>query len=130
MTRSLAALAVVLTLGACTGIGKMTSAPGGPPAKVSNGVLAGPSGMTLYTFDRDAPGAGRSLCNGPCAANWPPLTATADAAPSGDWTVVTRDDGTRQWAYRGRPVYYWSKDTSPGDRTGDGFNNVWRVARP
>ena len=49
---------------------------------------------------------------------------------SGDWTVVVRDDGTRQWAFRGKPVYYWAKDTKPGDRTGDGFNNVWRLARP
>jgi predicted lipoprotein with Yx(FWY)xxD motif len=84
--------------------------------------------MTLYTFDKDA--AGKSACTGGCATNWPPLLAPADAKPTGDYSVITRDDGTKQWAYKGRPLYYWSKDMKPGDRTGDGFNNVWRVARP
>jgi predicted lipoprotein with Yx(FWY)xxD motif len=130
MIHRLAALAVVLMLGACSGMMSGMTGSGAAPAKVSDGVLVGPGGMTLYTFERDAPGAGKSVCNGPCAANWPPLMATADAAASGDWTVITRDDGGRQWAYKGKPVYYWAKDAKPGDRTGDGFNNVWRVARP
>jgi predicted lipoprotein with Yx(FWY)xxD motif len=56
--------------------------------------------------------------------------AAADAQPSGEWTVVKRDDGSSQWAYKGRPLYTWAKDTKPGDRTGDGVNNVWRLARP
>ncbi len=99
-----------------------------PPATASNGALVGPNGMTLYTFDRDA--GGKSMCNGPCATNWPPLTAPAGAGASGDWSIVTRDDGSRQWAWRGKPVYYWVKDARPGDRTGDGVNNAWRIARP
>jgi len=76
------------------------------PAKAMDGVLVGPNGMTLYTFDRDAAGSGKSVCNGPCAANWPPLMAAAGASTSGDWSIVTRDDGGRQWAYKGKPVYY------------------------
>jgi predicted lipoprotein with Yx(FWY)xxD motif len=97
--------------------------------KVADGVLTNSAGMTLYTFDKDAAGSGRSECNGPCATIWPPLLASADATASGDWSVVTRADGARQWAYKGKPLYLWSKDTKPGDRTGDGFNNVWRIAR-
>ena len=98
------------------------------PAKVSDGVLVNDAGMTLYTFDKDA--AGKSACSGPCAANWPPLVASASATASGDWSIVTRDDGTRQWAYKGKPLYTWSKDQKPGDRTGDGLlNNQWHVAR-
>jgi predicted lipoprotein with Yx(FWY)xxD motif len=55
----------------------------------------------------------------------------ADAAkPMGAYTIITRDDGTKQWAYKGAPLYYWSKDTKAGDKTGDGFNGVWKVARP
>jgi predicted lipoprotein with Yx(FWY)xxD motif len=99
-----------------------------PPAQVVDGALVGPSGMSLYTFDKDA--GGKSACNGPCATNWPPLAAAADAKPEGDWTVITRDDGSRQWAYKGKPVYHWVKDTKPGDRSGDGFNQVWHLARP
>jgi predicted lipoprotein with Yx(FWY)xxD motif len=100
------------------------------PAKVVDGVFVGATGMTLYTFDRDTAGSGKSVCNGPCAANWPPLMAAADAKADGDWSVVTRDDGSRQWAFKGKPVYYWVKDQKPGDRSGDGFNNAWRLARP
>ena len=101
-----------------------------PPAKPSDGALVGSNGMTLYTFDRDQAGSGKSVCNGACATNWPPLMAGADAKDSGDWTVVTRDDGAKQWAYKGKPLYYWAKDTKPGDRTGDGVNNVWKLAKP
>ena len=98
------------------------------PARAQDGALVGANGMTLYTFDRDS--AGKSTCNGPCAANWPPLMAAVDAKASGDWTVIPRDDGSRQWAYKSKPLYYWVKDQKPGDRTGDGFNKVWRLATP
>jgi predicted lipoprotein with Yx(FWY)xxD motif len=100
------------------------------PAQTADGVLTNAAGMTLYTFDKDAAGSGKSACNGPCAGNWPPLMAAADAKASGDYTIVTRDDGGRQWAYKGRPLYGWVKDAKPGDRTGDGFNGVWHVAKP
>lgn len=101
------------------------------PAKTADGVLVNSAGMTLYTFDRDPSGTGKSVCNGPCATNWPPLMAAADATPpNAAWQVITRDDGGKQWAYQGKPLYTWAKDTKPGERTGDGFNNVWKVARP
>ncbi|MFC1456682.1 hypothetical protein ACETIH_08145 [Microvirga arabica] len=102
------------------------------PAKVADTskgkALVDAKGMTLYTFDRDT--AGKSACNGQCAQNWPPLMAAANASASGDWSVVTRDDGFKQWAYKGKPLYLWVKDTKPGEVTGDGVNNVWRVAMP
>ena len=98
------------------------------PAKVSDGVLVNDAGMTLYTFDKDA--GGKSACSGPCAANWPPLGASASATASGDWSIVTRDDGTRQWAYKGKPLYLFNKDAKPGDVAGDGVNSVWHIAAP
>jgi predicted lipoprotein with Yx(FWY)xxD motif len=119
------AAALILAAALMAGCASMAA----PPARSSDGVLVGASGMTLYTFDRDT-APGKSACNGPCAANWPPLLADASAAPSGDWTIVMRDDGRRQWAFRGKPLYYWAKDAKPGDRTGDGFNGAWRLARP
>ena len=64
------------------------------PAKAAaDGTLIDAKGMTLYTFDRDA--GSKTACNGPCATNWPPLMAGADAKAAGDWTVITRDDGSR-----------------------------------
>lgn len=126
----LSILSATLALAACGSMGMGMGGAGNAPAQVADGVLVGPSGMTLYTFDRDAAGSGKSVCNGPCATNWPPLMAPASAAAMGDWSIVTRDDGSRQWAFKGKPVYYWAKDAKPGDRTGDGVNNVWRIARP
>lgn len=118
------AAALVLTLAGCA------STMGGAPTAVADGVLTGTNGMTLYTFDRDAAGSGKSVCNGPCATNWPPLMAPAGMQPSGDYSVITRDDGGKQVAYKGKPLYFWAKDAKPGDKTGDGFNNVWRLAKP
>jgi predicted lipoprotein with Yx(FWY)xxD motif len=99
------------------------------PVMVADGVLTGSNGMTLYNFDKDADG--KSMCNGPCATNWPPLYATDSDKASGDYSIITRDDGKKQWALKGKPLYYWSKDQKPGDKTGDGFlNNAWHVAKP
>lgn len=127
--RRLLILAAALVLAACSTMQGMMGAPAAP-TKTVDGVLTNAAGMTLYTFDRDATGSGKSVCNGPCAANWPPLMAAADAKASGDYAIVTRDDGGKQWAYKGKPLYLWVKDTKPGDRSGDGVNNAWRVARP
>lgn len=99
-----------------------------PPVKIVGGTLVGTNGMTLYTFDKDAPG--KSTCNGPCAENWPPLKAAATDQGEGNYGIVTRDDGSKQWAYKGKPLYYWVKDAKPGDTTGDGVKDVWHTARP
>ena len=130
--RLIAPLFAVAALSACGSMPSMKSmmATRSGPAQVVDGVLVGPNQRTLYTLDADPADGGRSTCNGGCAANWPPLKATPDARGGGDWTVLARDDGSRQWVYKGRPVYYWAKDTKPGDRSGDGVNGVWRLARP
>jgi predicted lipoprotein with Yx(FWY)xxD motif len=126
LTRNFYAFAAALLLSAYASIG-MAQMPAG--VKAADGVLTNSAGMTLYTFDKDA--GGKSACNGPCAGNWPPLMATGDVKAMGDWTIITRDDGGKQWAYKGMPLYTWVKDTRPGDKTGDGFaNGAWHVAKP
>ena len=124
-----ASILAAALLAGCGSMSRMASAPD-TPTRTADGVLVGPNGMTLYTFDRDVAGSGKSTCNGPCATNWPPLMAADTAKPMGAYTIVMRDDGKRQWAYKGWPLYYWAKDTKAGDKTGDGVNNVWKVARP
>jgi len=94
----------------------------------SSSILTGSNGMTLYFEDTDT--VGKSVCNGPCATNWPPLTAAADAKPVGDFSIITRDDGTLQWAYKGKPLYFWKNDKQPGDTTGDGVAGRWHVGQP
>ncbi len=129
MTRlaSFATLTSVL-LAACA---VTTTAQAQTPASAMNGVLVGPNQMTLYVFDKDAVGSGKSVCNGGCATNWPPLMVAPGATATGDWSLVARDNGDQQWAYKGRPLYYWAKDAKPGDRTGDGLlNNSWHIAKP
>ena len=120
------ALLTSAALAACSSTGLRSAGP----ATLAEGILVGSNGMSLYTFDKDVAGSGKSVCNGPCAGNWPPLLAEAGAMASGDYSVIVRDDGRQQWAFRGKPLYYWVKDQKPGERSGDGFNNVWRVVRP
>lgn len=94
-------------------------------------ILTSPDGMTLYTFIQDVPG--KSNCNGSCAATWPPVTTTATSAPTvdgapGKFSLVNRDDGTKQVAYNGAPLYRYGPDKAPGDTNGQGVGNVWFVA--
>lgn len=96
--------------------------------KTQDGILVNSAGMTLYTFDKDA--GGKSACNDQCAKIWPPVAAAADAKPMGDLTVITRDDGSKQWAHKGKPIYLYAKDAKPGDKTGDNFKEVWHVIKP
>ena len=89
-------------------------------------VLVGANDMTLYTFDKDAVGV--TNCYDKCAENWPPLIADAGAKPEGDFTLVDRTDGSKMWAYKGWPLYFWVKDEKPGDTTGDLGGEVWHTA--
>ena len=100
------------------------------PVQTTDGRLVGATGMTLYTFDNDAANSGKSLCNGPCAANWPPLLASTEDTVSGDFSIISRDDGSKQSAYKGKPLYYWIKDQKSGDKTGDGVKGIWHLAKP
>jgi predicted lipoprotein with Yx(FWY)xxD motif len=103
------------------------------PAKVADTskgkVLVDAKGMTLYTLDRDT-APNKSTCYQQCATNWPPLMVSGDAKDAGEWTVVARDGGGKQWAYKGKPLYFWKDDKKPGDVEGDNRGNVWHVAHP
>ena len=127
MFKTFALAASAATVFIAAGCANSMSAPA--PAMLANGALVAPNGMTLYTFDKDAAGSGKSTCNGPCAALWPPLMAGATDQNSGAYSVVTRDDGSRQWAYKGKPVYFYKPDQKAGDRTGDNFRDVWHIIK-
>ncbi|MCB1979336.1 MAG: ATP-binding protein [Burkholderiaceae bacterium] len=105
--------------------GKMAS---DMPTRAADGRLIGPTGHTLYVFAKDSPGM--SNCNAQCAANWPPLGVASTAKPMGEYTIITRADGSKQWAYRGQPLYYFVKDQKSGDMVGDGVAGNWKVIRP
>ena len=126
-------LPILALFAAAISLAAVSAASAAPPTKTGT-TAKGPAltdakGMSLYTFDKDADG--KSACNGPCAANWPALKAEASDAASDGYTVITRDDGTKQWAHKGKPLYTFAKDQKAGDITGDGFlNGAWHLAQP
>ena len=102
-----------------------------PPTKTGKtdkgNVLTDAKGMTLYTFDKDADG--KSACNGPCATNWPAVKAEASDAAGDGYTIITRDDGSKQWSMNEKPLYFFAADVQAGDARGDGQGGVWHVIR-
>jgi predicted lipoprotein with Yx(FWY)xxD motif len=124
------ALAIVaLTLGA-PAVAQTPPAAAMPAAvHAMGGVLMDAKGMSLYTYDNDKE-LNKSACVGGCLTNWPALKAEAADKDLGDWKVITRDDGAKQWAYKGKPLYYFLQDKAMGDKVGDGRGGVWHLAKP
>jgi predicted lipoprotein with Yx(FWY)xxD motif len=142
-------LTLSLVLAACssgTGATPATSAqaptPAASPSAAAGGVtvnladtplgkvLADGTGRILYVFTADA--AGKSNCSDDCATSWPPLTSDAvptvgEGLDAEDFTVIARDDGTKQVAFYGLPVYYFAKDTAAGQTNGQGVGGKWFV---
>jgi len=97
-------------------------------------VVTDTAGFTLYEFDRDTAGNGKSACNASCATTWPPATTTS-ASPgkpsglAGALTTITRDDGSKQLALDGHPLYRFARDTAAGQTNGDGVGGIWHAAK-
>jgi len=123
MLKLTATFATIALLAASPAFAQM--AMGG--AKVTPDGFNDAKDMPLYTFANDKT-PGKSACNGPCATAWPPLAATATDKDMGDWTVVTRDDGSKQWAYKGQPLYTYFHDTAGKPATG--VSPAWPRAKP
>lgn len=99
-----------------------------------NVLAAASNGRTLYTFNSDSPGSGKSNCNSGCIGVWPPLTITRGTTPSrspgvnGRLGTMVRSDGTVQVTYNGMPLYFFSGDSRPGDT--HGHYPGWSLATP
>lgn len=89
-------------------------------------------GLTLYWHEDEKPrgdGRARLECEGRCLRQWSPLAAPLMANAIGDWKPIDRDDGLRQWTYKGRPLYLFAGDLRPGDTAGEGAEKgLWRAA--
>jgi len=94
--------------------------------------LTDASGMTLYYFTKDT--ENKSVCTGFCEERWPIFYTEVNYVPDdckvSDFGVITREDGKKQTTYKGMPLYYYVKDKSPGDTTGQGANDSWYVVAP
>lgn len=105
---------------AALGAGSLPMAPA-----IAAGMLTAANGMTLYTFDADM--GGKPSCYGGCATNWPPYLGKAGETMGKAWTLVPRTDGAEQWAYDGKPVYFFKGDKKKGDAAGNGMGGKWHV---
>jgi predicted lipoprotein with Yx(FWY)xxD motif len=94
------------------------------PGPAAAAVLTAQNGMTLYSYDNDA--GGKPTCNAFCAIGWPPYAANGEKLGAG-WTTVQRANGSLQWAYKGKPVYFYAGDRAKGDAKGNGLEGVWHV---
>jgi predicted lipoprotein with Yx(FWY)xxD motif len=101
---------------------------GGTINKVT--VLTDTNHKTLYAFTNDKNKPNGSSCNDGCAIEWPPLLAEKDAKASGNYSLVTRDNGDKQWAYHGIPLYRFVDDNDAGDTIGENDEKIWFVAQP
>jgi predicted lipoprotein with Yx(FWY)xxD motif len=79
-------------------------------AAASGVVLVDRQGMTLYFADGKVAESGSG---GGCRGI--PLLAPLLANDVGAFGVVAREDGSRQWAYRGRPLFTFAGDQLPDD---------------
>ena len=97
-------------------------------------IVVDADGRSVYVFDRDEPGSGKSSCSGECVEQWPPVLA-GDGTPVADGVdgrlgTLERGDGALQVTLDGSPLYLFAGDGSPGDLTGQAVQGVWWVVGP
>ena len=97
-------------------------------------IVVDADGRTVYVFDKDTPGSGKSACGGDCLAKWPPVVASsgrpvADGV-TGQVGTITRDDGSKQVTLGGMPLYSYAGDSHAGDVTGQAVGGVWWAVSP
>lgn len=97
-------------------------------------IVVDAKGMSLYFFTKDTKDSGTSACTGSCLVQWPPLTTTS-GSPAGEGVTgklgtISTPDGKKQVTLNGMPLYYFAKDTKPGDILGQGVGGVWYLSDP
>ena len=114
-------------------IGPPLNAPPGfkVTTTVAGRLLVNDKDYSIYSWDKDPPN--KSVCTGDCARTWHPILAPAAAQPQGEWTIIQRAPGERQWAFRKKPVYTFSEDLGRESVTGGdmpGWHNVFTQTGP
>jgi predicted lipoprotein with Yx(FWY)xxD motif len=121
---SVVALVVLGGSVAAAGGSSPVSAGGGLKTATIGGVtvLTTAKGFTLYWFAPDTPT--KSVCNGSCAAYWPPVKGPValSAGVAGKVGTIKRSDGSLQATYNGHPLYTYVADGAPGQAHGNNLN--------
>jgi predicted lipoprotein with Yx(FWY)xxD motif len=126
MNRSFSTLANIAAFATLT-VALLAAASAFAQTTDSGGLLRDKAGKTLYTFDKDS--GNESRCFDGCATAWPPFMAAEGAQAKDKLTLVARKGGGMQWAFDGKPLYYFAGDAKVGDVSGDGSGGVWHVIK-
>jgi predicted lipoprotein with Yx(FWY)xxD motif len=115
--------------------------PVGPPSRIPPGfavktttvgrLLTTGKNFSVYAYDKDT--AEKSMCNADCARTWIPVTAPAMASAQGEWSIIERSPGVRQWAFRQKPLYKYALDQRSWSLEGSdvpGWSNVYTQMAP
>lgn len=89
-------------------------------------MLTNHKGFSVYSSDKDAPG--KSNCTAKCLEDWSPVLAPQTAKAKGEWSIVERSPGVRQWAFRDKPLYTYVQEKRGRSVTGSdvpGWHNVF-----
>ena len=119
---SLAVILAAFALTACSSVGDADSMVATGETKAGKAVLVDGEGRSLYTLNSDIPN--ESYCMGYCTVMYPPLIAAEGAEPSGEFSVITRAGGDKQWAYKGKALYRYTMDWVAGNAGGTGSSAV------
>ncbi|MDO4794364.1 MAG: hypothetical protein Q4A28_00260 [Brachymonas sp.] len=99
-----------------------------PPAINVNGIMVGSANrLALYTYDGDTPL--HSNCLDACSSEWLPFYAGEHDVSRGDFSILTRQDGRRQWALVGKPLYFWAGELPPEQQAKEAASSQWKVFR-
>ncbi len=103
-------------------------------SSTAGSIVVDAKGMSLYFFTKDTKDSGTSACTGSCLVSWPPLT-TSSGTPAAEGVTgkvgtISTPDGKKQVTLNGMPLYYFAKDTKPGDTLGQGVGGVWYLSDP
>ena len=91
-------------------------------------VLTNEAGHTMYVLDGDV-AKDRKLCGSESeCARWRPVAAPRIAVPFGDFGLISRADGIKQWSFKGKGLYTFTDDLVPMDANGIGVNPSWAPA--
>lgn len=112
-----------------------------PPSRVPPGFAVKTSALgrlltthennSVYAYDGDT--ATSIACREDCLSNFKPLIAPELARPKGEWSIVERSPGVRQWVFRGRPLYTYVLDQRSWSQEGSdvrGWENVYVQLAP
>jgi predicted lipoprotein with Yx(FWY)xxD motif len=117
-----------------TPIGPPTAMPPGFRVRstINGRMLLTDKRYSVYASDADEPNKSNCVTDS-CLERWQPILAPESAQPQGEWSIVQRAPGVRQWAFRKKPLYTYVRDTRFQSQEGSdepGWHNVYTQLGP